>query len=104
NEFNDRYIKIIIKHSSGKFGANIFLLKYIDVKYVLLYGSEKLEHNDDVLLDFYRNNIEEKDYIIQKFINSKTKQGYPFDCRINMEKNNLGEWTVARKFIRIGIG
>jgi len=103
-EFIDRYKKIILKPSSGQFGANIFFLKYSDGKYVLLYGSEKQELNDDELLDFYRNNIEGKDYIIQKFINSKTKQGYPFDCRINMEKNNLGEWTVARKFIRIGIG
>jgi len=54
--------------------------------------------------NFYMEEIHDNKYIIQKFIDSRSVQGHPYDCRINVEKNGEGEWTLARKFIRIGIG
>ena len=55
-------------------------------------------------MNFFKESIENKRYIIQKYISSRTLQGDPFDCRVHVEKNGAGKWVSARNFIRIGIG
>src|SRR5699024_9385464 len=43
-------------------------------------------------------------YVCQKYVSSRTKQGDPFDCRIHVQKAEKGEWAVLKNYIRIGIG
>ncbi|CEI80834.1 Endospore coat-associated protein YheD [Oceanobacillus oncorhynchi] len=59
----------------------------------------------DKLNQFYTQEIVSKrKYIVQKFINSTTPNGNPFDCRVHLEKNRKGEWTIPEIVIRIGLG
>ena len=103
--FMDKYQEAILKPIAGQFGRDIFLLKKDREKgYKLHQGTEERYLTRDDLYTLFEENLSTKKYIIQKFIHSITKQGYPFDCRINVEKNGKGEWSTARMFIRIGIG
>src|SRR5699024_10620711 len=53
---------------------------------------------------FFQNEIQGKSYIVQKYVQSRTVYGDPFDCRIHVEKGENGRWQNARNYIRIGIG
>ena len=110
NEFDDilnfveDYKKIVLKPVSGQFGDGIYILIKDDKNYRLLFKDNEEILSKQEIHNFFNEKIKGKRYLIQKYINSKTRQGYPFDCRINVEKNGKGEWETARKFIRIGIG
>ncbi|HLQ83719.1 MAG TPA: YheC/YheD family protein [Pseudogracilibacillus sp.] len=104
-EFLDQYNSIILKPISGQFGVGIFFIrKNKDNEYMIKYDDIKKIITERDLELFIESDILENKYIVQKYIESKTKEGYPFDCRINMEKDINGEWRVAKRFIRIGIG
>jgi len=103
-EFLVNYKKIILKPLSGQFGSNVFQISNIGSKFIVVYENEEKEISEEDLVKFINDLISKRRYLLQKYIHSKTKQGYPFDCRINVEKNFKGEWETARIFIRIGIG
>ena len=102
--FMENNKKIVLKPISGQFGDGIYILIREEEHYKLLYQNNEEILSEHEIHQFFNENIKGNRYLIQKYINSKTKQGYPFDCRINVEKNGRGEWVTARKFIRIGIG
>lgn len=52
----------------------------------------------------YEEIFSDNRYVVQKYIQSRTWQGDPFDCRIHLEKNGNGHWRIIKKSIRIGIG
>ena len=104
-KFLDQYNSIILKPISGQFGIGIFFIRRNkDNEYTIKFDNVKNIVTKQDLKLFIENDILGNQYIVQKYIESKTREGYPFDCRINMEKDINGEWSVARKFIRIGIG
>lgn len=101
----DKYKIIVLKPIGGSFGDNIYICEKKDADcYRLKFkNTEKILTLDEFKI-YYEDNIEGNRYIIQKYIDSSTVQGNPFDCRICVEKNGDGEWVLAKKFIRIGIG
>ncbi|TXL66681.1 hypothetical protein FHP05_04670 [Cerasibacillus terrae] len=103
-EFLDRYNQIILKPISGQFGNGVISIMKEEESFLLKYDDTEERINGVELKSFYNDKVNSKQYIVQKYINSITKGGYPFDCRINMEKNEKGNWVIARKFIRVGIG
>jgi hypothetical protein len=42
-----------------------------------------------------------KAYIVQQGLSLATYKGCPFDIRIIFQKNHMGEWQLAKKFIRV---
>ncbi|WP_010531640.1 YheC/YheD family protein [Lentibacillus jeotgali] len=103
-EFLLKYSCIVMKPVAGERGKGIYILKKDVDDYILGYEKEERRINRDALVEHYQKFIENKRYILQKYISSRTKDGNPFDCRIHVEKNRQGKWQVARNFIRIGIG
>lgn len=96
--------KMVIKSVSGLQGKGVTLVSMQDTNFIV--GEKKQERvlSQNQLEDFFNSNIYGKNYIMQKYINSRSNNGEPIDCRIHLEKNKYGKWEVARKFIRIGIG
>lgn len=41
-------------------------------------------------------------YMIQRYIEARTKEGEPFDIRAHMQKNGEGKWIITRIYPRIG--
>lgn len=99
-----KYSTIVMKPIGGERGKGVYILKKENKSFVLGYQKKEQELTKDELKDFFKESIEGKKYIIQKYILSRTLQGDPFDCRVHVEKNGAGEWVSARNFIRIGIG
>src|SRR5699024_6870581 len=101
----DEHKIIVLKPINGSFGNNIYICEKQDVNhYKLKFRNTEKNLTLNEFKSFYEANIEINRYIIQKYIDSTTAQGNPFDCRICVEKDGNGEWVLAKKFIRIGIG
>src|SRR5699024_10738641 len=104
-EYVGKHESIVMKPLGGEQGKGVYILKKkMDGNYLLGYQKEEktLYHQD--LKEFFKTNLENKRYILQKYINSRSLQGDPFDCRVHMEKNGKGEWQLAKSYIRIGVG
>src|SRR5699024_7085905 len=95
---------IILKPIRGQFGTGVYSLQKSHEKYLLSYKNKVNILDENGVRLFLENEIDFSNYILQKFVNSFTKHGHPFDCRINVEKNGEGKWEIAKKFFRIGIG
>src|SRR5699024_6109912 len=104
-EFLNSFPTVVIKPIGGSFGDNVYILKKEGTNcYIIKFEDKERVITSEELYDFYEENIKDKNYMLQKYIDSRSKQGHPYDCRINVEKNGEGKWVVARKIIRIGIG
>ncbi|MBM7095805.1 YheC/YheD family protein [Bacillus sp. H-16] len=96
--------EIIIKPKNGQRGKGIFKVSLNGTGYLLNYDQEEEFLNKEELADFYSKKIKRGRYIFQKCIQSYTKEGSPFDCRIRLEKNGKGVWEVVIYLVRIGSG
>lgn len=96
---------IVAKPVRGLKGKGVYILKQVDANnYILGVNKEEKTLSKNELSEFFSNELENNNYIMQKYISSKTIDGNPFDCRVHLEKNGKGEWETARNYIRIGIG
>jgi len=102
--FVDTYGTIVLKPVSGERGVGVFILNKTDAGFVLGHSKEESDLSEHGLEQFFQENIAGKKYILQKYVQSRTVQGDPFDCRVHVEKNRKGKWQSARHFIRMGIG
>lgn len=100
----DKYASIVLKPIKGERGKGVYVLRKEKLSYVIGYQKEEKKYSYEGLKDFFAEFIKNKQYMLQKYISSRSIQGDPFDCRVHVEKNAEGKWTIARKFIRIGIG
>ncbi|WP_229717842.1 YheC/YheD family protein [Thalassobacillus devorans] len=102
--FLDKYPAMVMKPVFGQQGKGIYIVKREGEEYVLGYQKEEQRLTREELEKHFQTNISGKNYILQKYITSRSKAGDPFDCRIHVQKNRNGKWQVAKKYIRIGIG
>lgn len=104
-DFIEQNKKVVVKPVGGLQGKSvIFIEKKTDGHYIV--GSQKDVESImmEQLKELYENQLKQKNYIIQNYIKSRTKQGEPFDCRVHLEKKSKDHWVIANTFIRIGIG
>ena len=100
--FLNEHKEIIAKPRNGQKGEGIFLISMKDDSYILSYENQERNISLTELKDFFENQINPKIYLFQKYIESKSEAGDPFDCRIRLEKNGNGEWSVPIYLVRIG--
>lgn len=102
-DMQQKYSTIVIKPIKGERGKGIYILKKQGIKYTIGHYTEEKKISKRRLYKLYKEELSEG-YIIQKYINSRSKNGDPFDCRLHFEKNGQGKWEIAKMYIRIGIG
>ncbi|MEC5423489.1 YheC/YheD family protein [Virgibacillus sp. C22-A2] len=104
HEFLEHHVQIVLKPKNGQKGEGIYMLSKNESDYTLSYKNDETQISKEVLENFFEEEINKEKYIFQKFINSRSKTGDPFDCRIRLEKNGNGKWGVAINLVRIGTG
>ncbi|NLZ72257.1 MAG: hypothetical protein GX905_00255 [Bacteroidales bacterium] len=103
-EFLDHHEAIVLKPIYSDRGRGVYKLFKEDDSYVLSYLVKDRHFNKKELEDYFNEFIKGRNYVCQKYISSRTKQGDPFDCRIHVQKDGKGRWIVVKNYIRIGIG
>ncbi|MFL0247878.1 YheC/YheD family protein [Candidatus Clostridium stratigraminis] len=103
----DKYNSVYIKDSGGRLGKNIFKLQKADGGlYILSYQISGTKYSDKLTLQevhskFAAERLLGKNIIIQQGIDVAFLDLHPFDVRILAQKNELTNWEVVDKSIRI---
>jgi len=103
DHYLNEYDPVIIKPISGSHGSEITKLSRVDSDYLIQYKhiTEQLSTGE------YNNQYHDKfsrpgRYIVQQYVDSTTKQGNPFDIRIDVRRDKNGQWQLNRLLPRIG--
>lgn len=96
------YTEIIIKPKNGSQGRNIYSIKKDSGNYVVSYENTTDRITMEELEVLYKKYFKKGNFIIQKFIHSKTNQNQPYDIRVQFEKNGKGKWKRAQSYVRLG--
>lgn len=100
----NEYKSVLLKPVSSNQGRNIYVIEKTKRGYRVLTDSTSREYSEDGFSVFFSQTISDRTYICQPFIESKTKEGHPFDVRIHTRKNSEGNWSTVKIYPRIGIG
>ncbi|MFD1064420.1 YheC/YheD family protein [Oceanobacillus locisalsi] len=100
-----KYNKVVVRPIYSSPGENIYKIEQVDTDtFVVSHQKSKVKLTLKETFSYFQDMISNHSYIVQKYIPSKTEQGEPFNCRIHVEKNKEGKWTIVQKYIRVGTG
>ncbi|GAB3058639.1 YheC/YheD family protein [Virgibacillus ainsalahensis] len=102
-DYMNTHKKIILKPANGEKGNGVYAIEKVGSTFLMEYRDSNKKMAMNEFEEFYNNQIINKKYIMQKYINSKTRTGHPYDIRIQFEKNGEGEWEKIQSYARIGI-
>ncbi|BAC14869.1 YheC/YheD family protein [Oceanobacillus iheyensis] len=98
------YNKVILKPKKGHKGQGIYKINIVEDNYHVTQDCEEKIFNQSEMESFLQKQIIPNNYLGQKYVESTTSNGDPFDCRIRLEKNGEGKWEVVVYLVRIGSG
>lgn len=104
HQFLDKNRKAVIKPIRGRQGQQIFFVEMKGKRYSVLEHKKHYILNGEQF-DNWVNKVILKEigsYIIQKYVECRTKAGEPFDIRAHVQKNGEGKWVLTRIYPRIG--
>ena len=99
----DKYKKLIFKPSSGCQGVDVYFAAKANGAYEIFNGNAQLGLTREAAEHFIANKLSAQTYIAQPYINSRTNLGHPYDLRLHVQKNIIGEWTVVKIYPRISV-
>lgn len=101
-DFFNEYQKIVFKPVYGHKGEGIIFIERIRDNFQLLIKSKKYSYTWNELRNFISVRLKRKLYMIQPYINSRTKAGLSFDFRLHIQKDGEGNWVKTTIYPRIG--
>lgn len=98
------YEKIILKPEVGSFVRGVHFISKVNRNEYFVAEGENKHHYDEMMLNKYLKDLLKKGtFIVQKYIETRTIDGQPFDIRVHMMKDGNGEWSFVNNYPRIGI-
>lgn len=96
----EQYKKVVLKSFRGSRGKGIYILEKSGESYLVGHKFTEKYFNEDEFEQFFDEELAPNNYMLQKYISSRTIQGDPFDCRVHIEKNEKGEWGKRQKLYK----
>ena len=99
---------VILKPTGGSHGAGVIKVSKEKSKYLAVGRDVK---NNKIMIPFdnlanlttwLSNIFKEKKYLIQEYLDLNTSNNKPFDIRVVIQKNNLGDWETIGMVARLG--
>lgn len=97
----EKHKKIVIKPYSGNKGKKVLFLEKFDDLLLLTEGENKQLLSNEEVYKLVNDLKNEKRFLIQPFIECKTKAGLTYDFRLHVQKNGHGEWEITLIYPRI---
>lgn len=104
--FIEEHGTVILKPIHGSFAVGIVQIQKNDNRYIWREEDETLDYSwHQMVRQFERRNMYKK-YLVQKYVQSKSKNGVPIDVRMHMVKSSRSseEWVVAKEYVRVSDG
>ena len=99
--FLDKYPEAVFKPSWGNQGLNICHIIKQGNEFRVQSGTESARYNAEDMSDFILGKIKQDEYIIQPYLNCRTKAGVPYDLRLHVQKGHMGRWAAPVIYPRI---
>lgn len=81
-------------YSIEKIGEDTFKMGYHRIKWDVHLNKLK---------DYFNDVLKQRNYILQKYVASKTPQGDLFGIRAHVERDRSDKWSIAKIYVRIGV-
>ncbi len=94
--------KVVIKPSNGHRGQGVIYLEKLCDKYYLQVEKQNYIFKHKDFVKYIYAIIKEQNYIVQPYINSRTKDNRAYDFRLHVQKNGNNEWIITAIYPRIG--
>jgi len=100
-----KYPMFYLKPINGKAGVGFMKIERTNSSILLTYQTHQKQYRQEfkqfsALWKFISSLTKHTEYIIQRGVNLTTFQGRPYDLRILVQKNGLGNWAVTGIGIR----
>lgn len=102
HDYIKKYNKVVLKPISSNHGKGIIYIESNNGFYIINHNGKTFRTEKKELNEYIESEVIVK-YLIQPFIESKTKDGLPFDIRAHLNKNGDGVWVNTSIYARIGI-
>lgn len=99
--FLSKHSKAILKPINGHKGENILYIEKKGQEYTINDKGYIKTYYEKSFVSYIKKQLYKRKYLIQVYINSKTKSGQPFDIRLHMVKNQDGQWQTPILFPRV---
>jgi UDP-N-acetylmuramoyl-tripeptide--D-alanyl-D-alanine ligase len=81
-----KYGEVVVKPSEGCQGDDVYFVSGAEIPAIIL------------------DKISKEEFIVQPYINCRTKDGKAFDFRLHVQKNSMGKWVSAKIYPRTAQG
>ncbi|MGP4064504.1 YheC/YheD family protein [Oceanobacillus sp. M65] len=95
---------VVFKPLRGRRGENIYFIEQKGNRFNLLDHTKSTILSQQKLEQWLEERIlvNKNSYMVQRYINSRTKAGEPYDIRAHVQKNGEGKWQLTKIYPRIG--
>jgi glutathione synthase/RimK-type ligase-like ATP-grasp enzyme len=99
----ERFQTVVLKPVSSHKGLGVVFIKQDQINFIIIIreGDSKKLGNTEELIEYVRSLTQEREYLVQPFIQCKTKYGLAFDFRLHVQKNGQGKWVITMIYPRI---
>ena len=102
HKFVTYYKKVVFKPIDGRKGKGIyFITKAGNANFEVRKDSENRVYTKHQLDELIKGQLATGTFIMQPYIQSKTKAGQVYDFRLHVQKNGEGKWVITTVYPRI---
>jgi len=102
-DFINEHKKIIIKPQVGLIGNGLYYIESSDSFYVIKFKGQELQLNRSEFINWIEKLTSKEAYVVQKYINTRTKDNQPFDIRVHLMRGYRNKWEFVVILPRVGI-
>lgn len=100
--FLEKHRNIILKPQSSSGGKNLYYIYFNDKNIEVALEKSIISYSSEEFSKWLDNLSGRDNYVLQKFIPSKTLDNHPFDIRVHMIRNINNEWEFLAIVPRVG--
>lgn len=101
HKFLSTFERVVFKPIDGRKGKGIYFITKGNSGYEVNQNSTIVKYTKLQLNALIKEKIESGTFIVQPYIQSRTKSGQIYDFRIHVQKNGEGNWVITTIYPRI---
>ncbi|WP_163970626.1 YheC/YheD family protein [Oceanobacillus halotolerans] len=102
--FIDKNMKVVFKGIRSNRAENIYFVTKKGNHYILLEHKKERILNHETFQKWLKSIVlsDKGSFIVQRYINARTKDDEPFHIRSQVQKNGEGKWVVTHIYVTVG--
>lgn len=103
-DFIEKNGKVVFKALSSNRGENIYFVTQKGSRFSVLEHKKDRILNNEAFDRWLESEIliDKGDFIVQRYVHTRTKENEPYHIRAHVQKNGQGEWELTYIYPRIG--